>query len=52
MALLLAVYVRQFNKYTGSLDAVGALTNMKTAINAYKLLSSPMVPQKHGGRSL
>ncbi|KAA5610314.1 putative multidrug efflux protein AdeT1, partial [Pseudomonas aeruginosa] len=27
---------------TGSLDAVGALTNMKTAINAYKLLSSPM----------
>ncbi|WP_416202358.1 putative solute-binding protein [Acinetobacter sp. ANC 4470] len=32
---------RQFNKYTGSLDAIGALTDMKTAITAYQLLSRP-----------
>lgn len=41
-AIISGLRGRQFNKYTGSLDAVGALTNMKTAINAYKLLSSPM----------
>lgn len=40
-AIISGLRGRQFNKYTGSLDAIGALTDMKTAITAYQLLSKP-----------
>jgi hypothetical protein len=40
-AIISGLRGRQFNKYTGSLDAIGALTDMKTAITAYQLLSRP-----------
>lgn len=34
---------RQFNTFTGSLDAIGALTDLKTAISVYQLLAKPQL---------
>lgn len=34
---------RQFNTFTGSLDAIGALTDLKTAVNVYQLLAKPQL---------
>ena len=45
-AIISGLRGRQFNKYIGSLDAIGALTDMKTAISAYKLLSLPRAAEK------
>lgn len=45
-AIISGLRGRQFNKYTGSLDAIGALTDMKTATTAYQLLSSPQAAAK------
>ncbi len=40
-AIISGLRGRQFNKYVGSLDAIGALTDLKTAILAYQILSKP-----------
>ncbi|MCH7337709.1 putative solute-binding protein [Acinetobacter sp. NIPH 2699] len=40
-AIISGLRGRQFNKYIGSLDAIGALTDLKTAILAYQILSKP-----------
>lgn len=40
-AIISGLRGRQFNKFTGSLDAIGALTDMKAAVTAYQLLSRP-----------
>lgn len=37
---------RQFNTFTGSLDAIGALTDLKTAINVYQLLAKPQLAKE------
>lgn len=42
-AIISGLRGRQFNKFTGSLDAIGALTDLKTAITAYQLLSKPQM---------
>lgn len=44
-AIISGLRGRQFNKYIGSLDAIGALTDMKTAILAYQILSKPHAAQ-------
>ena len=37
---------RQFNSFTGSLDAIGALTDLKTAIGVYQLLAKPQLAKE------